>query len=346
MKLVYLFPSMGQHERVEAYKYERPYTQGPNSGKTRISLSAYLQIINSSFFVATFSMIENTLNVARELSSLHKDFNAHFQCTLLVNEASAYFNEKLFPKINRFERTLRQYIYFKQAYYLTDLDKSLNNETNPATKKALNEEIKRVKDAFKKKKLEDMDFDGIFRLLFVDSVLCDTIKRKFFPDASASSNAYKVRKADYIQFIESIDENILWNSLSAGALDIVKENFKSIQVIRNHVMHAHNIDYETFHDADRMIDETQKALDAEIGSFIQEKNISLIPPGIKDALSTLIAAIEEVSYNTGVNYPIRYTERENSTIVEEDGTMRIIVDSNKTEDNNNETDIQTSEIPS
>ena len=78
----------------------------------------------------------------------------NFAPTVLINESLAYFNRKLFPYINEFERKLRKFLYLKSAIYTGE------------------KRIENIRD------LESKDLGEIFVLLFTDAEFVKASKTK------------------------------------------------------------------------------------------------------------------------------------------------------------------------
>ena len=136
MRQEYLFLDDTQKERVEGYQYK-------NVKKTVHSYST------NSFWEVIFEQTGESEKIAQTLSALHTDFTAKFSPIVLTDESSAYYNKKLYPKFNLFERELRKLLYLKRAQLKdSDVDKAIND-------------------------LEKMDFGTIFIVLFTDKDFCN-----------------------------------------------------------------------------------------------------------------------------------------------------------------------------
>ena len=187
--------------------------------------------------------------------------------------------------MNEFERLLREYIYLKQQISIASLEKQIEQEKNLELKEHLLGKKRSISQLFSKKTLEELDFTEIYTRLFVDSEFCDVIKRKFFPvNNGKTGKEYKVTKDEYLSFINNQKEHIIWSDLSDNQLDIIKINYQKIKAIRNDIMHAHNIDYNLFHNAETLMNNVLKALKTELAKIISIPVNTLNIEGIITAL--------------------------------------------------------------
>ena len=170
---------------------------------------------------------------ARILSDINDVILEDDEIIVVSNEASEYFNKTLFPLINAFERKLRKLLYLATA-----------DNTN-------------YKD--KIQMLEKKDLGTIFGMLFVDEKFTqDTLKWM-------NSNKHLMSKEEILKYIKDHDEESLWSELfSKSDDDILKENYMLVKTIRNDVMHAHNINYETYSIAKKLFEQLNEQLDNQI----------------------------------------------------------------------------------
>ena len=289
MELVYLFSSINNQEKVEEYSYYDRYDNKIN-GK---SIEKTILSIGNTGFIVRYSIDSESCKAAQALLNVNCDFSSNFECHCLADGASAYFNKMLFPKMNDFERLLREYIYFKQQIVIANLDEQINNQSDESYKKQLKEKQRSLRNLFNKKPLEEMDFTEIYTKLFVDSRFCDEIKRRFFPENEGkNSSLYKVTKEEYLEFINNQEERILWFDLTEGNLEIIKNNYSKIKKIRNDIMHAHNIDYNYYCESDMLINNVLEELRKELSQIISLPASSINIDGVIAALKTFAIAID------------------------------------------------------
>lgn len=68
-------------------------------------------IENSTCWIVTYSAPHENEDTAKLLSQVNEHVVGNFCPTVLTNESSAYFNKKLYPYINEFERKLRKLLF-------------------------------------------------------------------------------------------------------------------------------------------------------------------------------------------------------------------------------------------
>lgn len=174
---------------------------------------------------------------AKLLSNINEKVIEKFNPTVLTNESSAYFNKRLYPLFNEFERKLRKLVYLKSALYKNkDETKALDN-------------------------LERMDFGQIFDTLFTDEKFMQSLREQVKKNRFSSTSIIKL--------IKGMPENTLWSKLvHDGAVHDLEDNFDLVRNHRNDIMHAHNISYRNYKEALKLIQKINEELDAEIGNTI------------------------------------------------------------------------------
>lgn len=221
-------------------------------------------IENSSCWIVTYSLSGENEEGAKLLSQVNDYVISHFKPTVLTNESSSYYNRRLFPYINEFERKLRKLLYLKSAIY-------------HGAKK-----IDNIRD------LESKDLGQIFELLFTDTEFITTAKKK------VNEKTWQYTKREIIAALQSIAEDTVWNNLlGKEAVTLLTDNFLSVKNYRNDVMHAHNIDTKVFCDAKKLFSDINNQLDAEIGKIIQkveEQPEEMADSEFNDALNTALQA--------------------------------------------------------
>ena len=190
-------------------------------------------IPNTELLYFCIEIVGDNKDNARILSEINDILLEDDEIIVVSNEASEYFNKTLFPLINAFERKLRKLLYLATA-----------DNTN-------------YKD--KIQMLEKKDLGTIFGMLFVDEKFTqDTLKWM-------NSNKHLMSKEEILKYIKDHDEESLWSELfSKSDDDILKENYMLVKTIRNDVMHAHNINYETYSIAKKLFEQLNEQLDNQI----------------------------------------------------------------------------------
>lgn len=209
------------------------------------------ELKDSDTFLLTFTVDSNDIKAARLLAPLNDNIVETYKenCTVLENQAAAYFNKSLFPLINDFERLLRKVLYTAKS--------TLLNKDKVDSKIKEKIEINIVD-------IEKMEFGPLFDILFTDEHFNKTVK-------AVVGKANPCTKKQFIELIEQQTENPLWANFP-GAKEIcptLTESFTDIRYFRNDVMHAHNIDAKTFYKA--------KKLFTEVNDELRELEKSYIP---------------------------------------------------------------------
>lgn len=170
----------------------------------------------------------------------------------------------MFPHINEFERKLRKLLYLKSAIYHGE--KKIDN----------------IRD------LEAKDLGVIFELLFTDAEFVKAVRTK------VNEKTWQFTKKEIVAAIQKIAEDTVWNNLlGAESVTLLSENFLAVKDYRNDVMHAHNIDTETFREAKKLFASINEQLDAEIGLIIkkaEEAPEETADSAFNEALNTALAA--------------------------------------------------------
>lgn len=197
-------------------------------------------IKNSDCKIVKYISAGNSEKEAKSLSSVNETIMEKYKPTVLTNESSAYFNKKLYPLFNEFERKLRKLLYLKSALYKNKDDvKAIDN-------------------------LEGMDFGELFELLFINT--------KCMSETKDYVKKYKFSSASLIRYIREIEENTLWKKLfSNGAVSDFEGEYDTVRKHRNDVMHAHNISYDQYDEASKLIKKINSELDLEVGKTIGMK---------------------------------------------------------------------------
>ena len=145
-----------------------------NYTPAKVKVSIY-EIENSACWTVTYSLSSETEESAKVLSQVNEYVLDHFQPTVLSNESAAYFNQRLYPCVNEFERKLRKLLYLKSAIYSGD--KKIDN----------------IRD------LEAKDLGTIFELLFTDTEFITTVKKK------VNEKTWQYTKKEIIAALQLVD---------------------------------------------------------------------------------------------------------------------------------------------
>lgn len=235
------------------------------------------EIDNSECFVAQYLLTGEKEDSALELSIINEFVIKKFSPIVLTDESSAYFNKRLFPLVNGFERKLRKLLYLKSALL----------------KDSENENIKN---------LEEKDLGTIFEILFADESFIKEVKK------NVTDKTWKFTKNEIIGMIDGLDENTLWDTLlGKEVVPSLRSNFSIVRKYRNSVMHAHNIDVKTYRAAMKLFTEIIVQLDNEIGKLIdrvESNTLDNIELEFNNNLGAAFIEKKEIE-NMGI-YPEKY----------------------------------------
>lgn len=223
----YLFSNDSSRDTIEQYE--------PKRVKKEV-----WEIESSSCWIVAFSTDRDNEDSAKVLSKVHQYVLESCKPTAVLTSGCAeYYNKKLYPLFNEFERKLREYLYLKST--LSGQDKYTDLIQN----------------------LEDKDFGEIFDMLFTDETFIKNTKTK------VNEKTWKYTKQQIIETIQGIAENTLWNELiGSTVVPTLHTNFSQVREDRNGIMHAHNICEEEYNAARKNIMRINKELSDEIDKII------------------------------------------------------------------------------
>lgn len=175
---------------------------------------------------------------------LNETYNGKFQ--IVNSDSSQYFCGSLYPLIVKFETKLRYAVYVSGALY---------------NKEKISIEALEIGYGQKKKSIEEADFGQIYEALFTDNELQSKIGKL---------NDKKWTKADFMNKIDEIEENSMWEKIVGKDYRYIASNFLKIKDFRNGVMHNHLISYDTYINAKEIL----KKAHSEIEQVIKDKLIT------------------------------------------------------------------------
>lgn len=219
------------------------------------------QLNGTSTSIIEFNKNEDGEDAAKSLSDIDTNMqNAGFHLQLIENDSSAFFNKELYPLFNVFERDLRKLLYLAKAII----------ETSEKENKSLTEEV-----TYKIKDLETLDFGKLYALLFTSEKFYKCFTKEFEKLKSVPYSKEQIQK-----IISGISEEALWGKMkyTKENAPTVSEKFLEIRDHRNDVMHAHNIDYETY----QKIKELMTNVNGELSNLNKKYNPTLTPEILND----------------------------------------------------------------
>ena len=142
-------------------------------------------------YLIKFQLKGNTKVNANKLDELQELLKINYKADLLIikSDSSKYYNEKLYILVNSMERNLREMLYL--ATFLVD-----------------------KKHESQIKNLENLDFNGLYNLLFIDSDFMKYV-REIISNGIKEGNEYTFKnnsftKEQLLTLIQEREENILW----------------------------------------------------------------------------------------------------------------------------------------
>lgn len=240
-------------------------------------------VVNTQLWVVAYSLAGRNEESAKKLSEVHITI-MQYSPLVLTCESSDYYGRILFPLVNELERKLRKLLYL--AASISD------------NKKA-NEIIKQ---------LEDIGFGEIFDLLFIDQNFISDMKKRINADSKSEfSGMGRYSKDEIESYLDSLVEHTLWDViLGENDVPTLRKRFRDVQFYRNVVMHARNIDNESFGKARYLFDKINKELNSAIGNHIggsggkpderkQEVNKAIASAMVAMVLSPYLDALKDAS---------------------------------------------------
>ena len=229
----------------------------------------FSNIDNATCWTVTYSLSGENEDTAATLSKVNDYVMENYSPTVLTNESAAYFNRRLYPEINEFERKLRKLLYLKSAIYQGD--KRIDN----------------IRD------LESKDLGEIFVLLFTDEDFVKAAKTK------VNEKSWQYAKKEIIETLAQLNEDTTWDRLLGNAaVTTLNENFLTVKRYRNDVMHAHNINTKIYRAAKKLFEDINKQLDVEIGTIIHTAEMQSEETASTDFNDTLSTALHNHNLST------------------------------------------------
>lgn len=234
--------------------------------KKHISANSYHKSINDGYSIITALVNSENEDTARSLSDLNKEIVNHSECITLVNESAAYFNKRLYPIVNDFERNLRRLLYIASSLKSEEAKDNISG-------------------------LEEMNFGELFNLLFLDKDYQSKVKA--FVNANNNSqykwNGFASDLENYLKFEK---EYPLWDRVLPEEVPTLRTRFNDIKCIRNDVMHAHNIDKERYLEAKKLFE----IIDKEINESLENVTRGLVTETYNLELENAIEKADIQSY--------------------------------------------------
>ena len=217
----------------------------------------------NGLYLFSFTIVGENEESAKYLCEMKEQITTTFQNNmpfLLTDEAGEYFNKRLYPYFNKFERLLRKVLFLV----------SIKENNSSALEIA--------------KKLETSDFGEIYESIFTSKTFREEVKLEVVKN---SNNIFS--KSEIIEKIKNMKEETIWNKMFAGNYEYISTHFLEIKNYRNDIMHAHNISYATYTKALKLIEKANSELENIISSCLSE-NLT-ISSGVAKMLGAIILAL-------------------------------------------------------
>lgn len=211
-------------------------------------------------------------NVAKLLSNVDEYININYKVIVLTSDSSSYFNKRLYPLVSDFELKLRKLLYLASAF--TSKTEIKNNIVD----------------------LEKREFGPLFSLLFVDDSFMSIVKNNIKNREKKSFS-----KAEVLEYIDSVEENTLWDKLlSKDTVISLRNNFNKVKEYRNDVMHSHYIRWNKFKEIQKLFD----TINTDLDKAIEVNEVIKVSPTFNESLAKAIAIQENQNKITTILQPI------------------------------------------
>ena len=249
MIIEFLFTSKDYRNELEHYSVP------PESNKQIVDLQS------SDGWIVCISRKGENENSAIILSNLRDEVCEKYQPVIITDGASAYFNKKLYPLANEFERKLRKLLYCASALH-TD-EQGVEAISN----------------------LEVMDLGTLFSMLFTDNDYVKQVRTYINRDLTSNFTRRQI-----VEKLADFEESVLWDRiLGENCVKTLRDSFIQIKQWRNDVMHAHNISASTYQKAKQIFGQVNLELDSAINNMLRE------PPQQNERFAELFDSTRNVS---------------------------------------------------
>ena len=161
------------------------------------------------------------------------------QCLIIEDQASTYYEKRLFGMLAEFERKLRAVLYLAVSAETGELE---NDET---------------------KGIAEMEFGPLFTRLFVDTSFGKRVKDEL------GKLGRLPEKAELTAIVQSVDEDSVWTRYFKNEdMPTIRKHHYEIKDYRNAVMHAHQMSKEEFNSAKNLLTKANNELDLYISEML------------------------------------------------------------------------------
>lgn len=264
--------------------------------------------IENEFKLIILSTEGEGIEEANLLDKLNTDIHSNLKEIFLVScDSSEYYNKDLYSLINRMERKLREFVYIAIIKNDTEQFYELHGE------------------------LEKLDFGELYKMLFTDENFIKSTKtiinKSTHEDLKLILHG-SFSKEEILTVITQMEEHTVWDKINEGkSIPELKKEFNKIKNFRNNVMHAHNIDQETYESAKSLFLELNKDLNFEIYNILSGKSGYPIGEDFTDNISSSLAGIKTIAINKNMETLANFSEIFKKYLIENVATIDIKADS-------------------
>ena len=161
------------------------------------------------------------------------------QYLIIEDQASTYYEKRLFGMLAEFERKLRAVLYLAVSAETGELE---NDET---------------------KGIAEMEFGPLFTRLFVDTSFGKRVKDEL------GKLGRLPEKAELTDIVQSVEEDSVWTRYFKNEdMPTIRKHHYEIKDYRNAVMHAHQMSKEEFNNARNLLTKANNELDLCISEML------------------------------------------------------------------------------
>lgn len=201
------------------------------------------------------------------------------------DEASAYYCEKLAPRIGRFERLTRNLIYIT-------LTQSLGKDWfGKSFTTGIKNELKGKNHNLIEQGLEEMTFNQLYSFLF-DEFPDRSAEEAIYQDLLGCDNLHSKSKEDIISIINSCKKQCLWERYFKDKPLDFKDTLDNIRIHRNNVAHNKTITFSEYSSCLKKL----QIINTKLEKLIENENSELYSEvNIVAAITSFMALFSEMA---------------------------------------------------
>ena len=191
--------------------------------------------------VITVETEGDNLKCAETLSLIDGGIQKKHSLTLIRDDASAHFEQLLFPRICRFERELRRYLTALAVF--SGEEKVTGKRNNKIRVEKVSEIVSNI-----------------------EQLNLGEVQSYFFSSIEFNKSVEELCKRNYtkkrlLEEINKLDDSCFWNKhITDDNLLIVKEKYEEIVKYRNDVMHSHRMSFDDYEKASLLLEDVNERM--------------------------------------------------------------------------------------